>query len=245
MTPVTLLGPAGDMSLTSGGYYCRDNEGRFFRSTVVVIPKQHATTAQALEAELSRLQEVEESQARNTHPEGDGLQRGGEGLQRGGDGLQRGGDGLQRGGDVDGPALFEAEAEQSCGFEDPGVKPWGAEDIFEAYQMRRQSAHESTGISQSAHESKRISQSAHESKRISQSAQESIGVSQSAHEEGQQLSQDVVMAERAEQDVLVVLDPPTRRIFGKSTPWATPAVSRGYCRAFPPFHAERGGVDMG
>ena len=35
MTPVTLLGPAGDMSLTSGGYYCRDNEGRFFRSTVV------------------------------------------------------------------------------------------------------------------------------------------------------------------------------------------------------------------
>ena len=128
MTPVTLLGPAGDMSLTSGGYYCRDNEGRFFRSTVVVIPKQHATTAQALEAELSRLQEVEESQAQSTHPEGDGL--------------QRGGDGLQRGGDVDGPALFEAEAEQSCGFEDPGVKPWGAEDIFEAYQMRR-----STGIS--------------------------------------------------------------------------------------------------
>ena len=60
MTPVTLLGPAGDMSLTSGGYYCRDNEGRFFRSTVVVIPKQHATTAQALEAELSRLQEVED-----------------------------------------------------------------------------------------------------------------------------------------------------------------------------------------
>ena len=97
---------------------------------------------------------------------------------------------------------------QSCGFEDPGVKPWGAEDIFEAYQMRRKSAHESTGISQSAHESKRISQS----------AQESIGVSQSAHEEGQQLSQDVVMAGRAEQDVLVVLDPPTRRIFGKSTP---------------------------
>ena len=194
MTPVTLLGPAGDMSLTSGGYYCRDNEGRFFRSTVVVIPKQHATTAQALEAELSRLQEVEESQAQCTHPEGDGL--------------QRRGDGLQRGGDVDGPALFEAEAEQTCGFEDPGVKPWGAEDIFEAYQMRRTSAHESTGISQSAHESKRISQS----------AQESIGVSQSAHEEGQQLSQDVVMAERAEQDVLVVLDPPTRRIFGKSTP---------------------------
>ena len=33
--------------------YCRDNEGRFFRSTVVVIPKQHATTAQALEAERS------------------------------------------------------------------------------------------------------------------------------------------------------------------------------------------------
>ena len=119
MTPVTLLGPAGDMSLTSGGYYCRDNEGRFFRSTVVVIPKQQATTAQALEAELSRLQEVEESQAQSTHPEGDGL--------------QRGGDGLQRGGDVDGPALFEAEAEQSCGFEDPGVKTWGAEDIFEAY----------------------------------------------------------------------------------------------------------------
>ena len=194
MTPVTLLGPAGDMSLTSGGYYCRDQEGRFFRSTVVVIPKQHATTAQALEAELSRLQEVEDSQARNAHPVGDGL--------------QRGGDGLQSGGDVDGPALFEAEAVQSCGFEDPGVKPWGAEDIFEAYQMRRQSAHESTGISQSVHESKRISQSAHEG----------TGISQSVHEDGQQLSQDAVMAERAEQDVLVVLDPPTRRIFGKSTP---------------------------
>ena len=187
MTPVTLLGPAGDMSLTSGGYYCRDNEGRFFRSTVVVIPKQHATTAQALEAEISRLQEVEDSQARDAHP---------------------GGDGLQRGGDVDGPVIFEAEAEQSSRFEDPGVKPWGAEDIFEAYQLRRQSAHESTGVSQSAPESTGVSQSAHESKRISQSV----------HEEGQQLSQDVVMAERAEQDVLVVLDPPTRRIFGKSTP---------------------------
>ena len=47
MTAVTLLGPAGDMSLTSGGYYCPDHEIRF-------IPKQHATTAQALEAELYR-----------------------------------------------------------------------------------------------------------------------------------------------------------------------------------------------
>ena len=26
MTPVTILGPAGDMSMTSGGYYCRDEE---------------------------------------------------------------------------------------------------------------------------------------------------------------------------------------------------------------------------
>ena len=47
---------------------------------------------------------------------------------------------------------------------------------------------------------------------------ESSGVSQSVHDEDQPLSQDVVMAERAEQDVLAVLDPPTRRIFGKSTP---------------------------
>ena len=134
-----------------------------------------------MEAELSRLQEAEDSQGR---------------------------DELQRGGDVEGPVIFEAETAPPSRFEDPGVKPWGAEDIIEAYQMRRQSAHESTGVSQSAHESKRISQS----------MRESSGVSQSVHAEDQPVSQDVVMAERAEQDVLVVLDPPTRRIFGKSTP---------------------------
>ena len=46
--PTTLL-------TTSGGYYCRDDEGRFLRSIVVVIPKQQATTAQALEDEMRRL----------------------------------------------------------------------------------------------------------------------------------------------------------------------------------------------
>lgn len=50
------------MSITSGGYYCRDEEGRSFRSTVVVIPKQQATTAQALDAELQQLQRRQEEE---------------------------------------------------------------------------------------------------------------------------------------------------------------------------------------
>ena len=209
MTPVTLLGPAGDMSLTSGGYYCRDNEGRFFRSTVVVIPKQYATTAQALEAELSRLQDAEEPQGQIADP---------------------GGERLQSGGDDEQPLFSDVVESSPSRVEVSEATPWGAEDIFEAYQMRRQSAHEGTRISQSVHEGTRISQSAHEGKRISQSLLEDTEIP----------PDDVVLAERTDQDVLVVLDPPTRRIHGKSTPGQllpTPDTTSG------PFlrHVRKGG----
>ena len=94
--------------------------------------------------------------------------------------------------------------------------PWGAEDIFEAYQMRQQST--SNGISQSAHEGKRISQSAPESKQVSQSVHAEDGSSQSLPEHTGPNPEEVVLTEREDQDVLVVLDPPTRRIYGKATP---------------------------
>ena len=197
MTPVTLLGPAGDMSLTSGGYYCRDHEGRFFRSTVVVIPKQHATTAQALEAELSRLHEA-------AVPQGQIADLGGEGLQSGGDGEE--------------PIFSDVMESSPARVGVSEATPWGAEDIFEAYQMRRQSTPEGNGISQSAHEGKRISQSAHEGKRVSQSVHAEAGSSQSLPESTGPNPDDVVLTEREDQDVLVVLDPPTRRIYGKATP---------------------------
>ena len=105
--------------------------------------------------------------------------------------------------------------------------------------MRRQSTQESNGISQSAHEGKRISQSAHAGTRISQSAQAEAGISQSLLEDTEP-PDDVVLAERADQDVLVVLDPPTRRIYGKSTPGQilpTPETTSG------PFlrHVRKGG----
>ena len=194
--PVTLLRPAGDMSLTSGGYYCRDHEGRFFRSTVVVIPKQHATTAQALEAELSRLHEAEV-------PQGQIADLGGEGLQSGGDGEE--------------PIFSDVMESSPARVGVSEATPWGAEDIFEAYQMRRQSTQEGNGTSQSAHEGKRISQSAHEGKRVSQSVHAEAGSSQSLPESTGPNPDDVVLTEREDQDVLVVLDPPTRRIYGKGT----------------------------
>ena len=215
MTPVTVLGPAGDMSLSSGGYFCRDEEGRFFRSTVVVIPKQQATTALALEKEMQRLQQAgQEAPVDVANPEM-------------------------------AEAVVEAEAGQPG--EEP-VPLFGAEDIFEAYRLhgelphslreRRRRLHPTTvdqQVSQSVHAGHGISQSAHAGNGISQSARESNGISQSVQEMDQtsrlghgpqpglaagmeQSSNEVILEEREEQDVLVVMDPPTRRVTGKSTP---------------------------
>ncbi len=195
--PMTVLGPAGDMSLTSGGYYCKDDEGRFFRSTVVVIPKQQATTALELDKEVFRLQQ-------ELH------------------GAQPGGDDRDAGEEP--AAQRPQEVEQEL---------FGAEDIFEAFRIngglprsflerkgrRGTTAKESNGISQSAPESNGISQSAPESNEVSQSALESTEVLQSVQESEEALpSNEVILAEREEQDILVVMDPPTRRVTGKSTP---------------------------
>ena len=235
MTAVTLLGPAGDMSLTSGGYYCRDHEGRFFRSTIVVIPKQHATTAQALEAELSRLHEAEAPQGQIADP-------GGEELQSGGDGEE--------------PLFSDAMESPPAPVGVSEATPWGAEDIFEAYQMRQQSTREGNRISQSAHESKRISQSAHESKRISQSAPESQQVSQSVHaEDGSSQSlpehtgpnpEEVVLTEREDRPGCVggIRSSDTSHLW-QGNPRATSTYGRESLWTFPPPCEERGGVDMG
>ena len=161
MTAVTILGPAGDMSMTSGGYYCRDEEGRFFRSTVVVIPRQQATTARALEEELYRLQQPQGPEGQEEH----------------------------MGGDEDLPRIMEEEDLQQPRMEESPPRPWGAEDIFEAFRLQPQSAHEGKRISQSAREGKRISQSAREGKRISQSAHESNQISQS-EQEGMEIPQE-------------------------------------------------------
>ena len=117
----------------------------------------------------------------------------------------------------------------------PEAALWGAEDIFEAYRLHgelpmprrgtKQSVPELEQVSQSAHELEPVSQSAHELEQVSQSAHELEQVSQSVHEL-QHSSQSVqavepgtmVLEERHEQDVLVVMDPPTRRVTGKSTP---------------------------
>lgn len=100
------------------------------------------------------------------------------------------------GGDHHGPELFAAEELQSQP-QEAGNRALirGAEDIYEAFRLGRQSAHESSGISQSAHEGKGISQSVPEVRPT-----------------------EAIMEARAAQDVLVVLDPPTRRVTGKSTP---------------------------
>ena len=244
MTSVTILGPAGDMSMTSGGYYCRDDEGRFFRSTVVVIPRQQATTAKALEEELYRLQQ----------PQGPAVLE------------------AQVGGDL--PQVLDEEDLQQPRMGESPPQPWGAEDVFEAFRLQPQSAHEGKRISQSAHEGKRISQSAHEGKRCSQSAREGKRFSQSAHEsnevsqsvqaemESQQEKlqgpsdsvespgpeespavadlRDVILQERSESDVLVVVDPPVRRVHGKATPGQ---LLPGPTPTTPPFlcHMRKGG----
>ncbi len=215
MTPVTILGPAGDMSLSSGGYFCRDEEGRFFRSTVVVIPKQQATTALALEKEMQRLQQAGQGgSVEDANPEMN-------------------------------EAVVEAVDGQPGG---APPQLFGAEDIFEAYRLHgelpqsmresRRRLHPTTvvqQVSQSVHEDQQISQSVHEHQQVSQSAHEAQQVSQSMHEQGQhpqlengqqpiswagveQSAEEVILEERAEQDVLVVMDPPTRRVTGKSTP---------------------------
>eukprot|EP00434_Breviolum_minutum_P036940 symbB.v1.2.032742.t1/scaffold3969.1/size47216/2 len=187
MTPVTILGPAGDMSMTSGGYYCRDESGRFFRSTVVVVPRRQATTAQALDEELQQLQQEH-------HPAAEG-------------------------------SLAEEDVQPDPIAPRPDAALWGAEDIFEAYRLHGELPMPRRGTKQSVPELEQVSQSAHALEQVSQSVHELEQVSQSVHEL-QQSSQSVqavepgtmVLEERHEQDVLVVMDPPTRRVTGKSTP---------------------------
>ena len=215
MTAVTILGPAGDMSSTSGGYYCRDEEGRFFRSTVVVIPRQQATTAKALEDELFRLQHQQGMEDREE----------------------------QKGGDEDLPRFAEdAELQEPRLDEEPPQPRGAAEDIFEAFRL--QSTHEGKRISQSAHESKRISQSVHERMETSQERKQDLhdsgnGFGPDSPEEGEDL-RNVVLQEREESDVLVVVDPPVRRVHGKATPGQ---LLPGPTPTTPPFlcHMRKGG----
>ena len=230
MTPVTVLGPAGDMSITSGGYYCRDDEGRFLRSTVVVIPKQQATTAQALEDEMRRLQQPEAllHERRGGRRDRDGVQHPGEGEDSPGGAEEVNVENMDvdLGGDPDNVFGPMEEPRLLQGGQYP--EPYGAEDIFEAFRVHGQSAQVTSRISQSAHEDGKVSQSAHADGRISQSAHEDSRVSQSVPE-GDKVPDETIpeaeLQERQEGDVLVVMDPPTRRIWQISS-WTTTHYSQ-------------------
>lgn len=201
MMAVTLLGPAGDMSVTSGGYYCRDEEGRFFRSTVVVIPKQQATTAQALDAELQQLQLQQD-----VRPEEE-------------------------------VRLDEGVAGEDYGMHRDTPEPWGAEDILEAYRQEgtaprtRRERKKMRTETEAVQGDQQVSQSAHVEQlleQISQSVHEHQEQQDSGHNPQAQLGGEdnkdmtdptgCLLQQRREQDVLLVMDPPTRRIYGKASP---------------------------
>ena len=156
-----MLGPAGDMSITSGGYYCRDDEGRFLRSTVVAIPKQQATTAQALADEMRRLQEPEallqEHRGGSRDQDGEQQPGAGENIPGGAEEVNVENMDVDLGGDPDNVLGPMEEPRLPQGGQYP--EPYGAEDIFEAFRVHGQTAQVTSRISQSAHEHSRISQS--------------------------------------------------------------------------------------
>ena len=47
--PVRLWGPASDLSLTSGGYYAELEDGKFMRTTAIVVPKWRSQNGQILQ----------------------------------------------------------------------------------------------------------------------------------------------------------------------------------------------------
>ena len=55
---VRILGPASDMSPTSGGYWVVDERGNGFRTTVVSVPKKSA--------EMGQLQDLNPGHAQNS-----------------------------------------------------------------------------------------------------------------------------------------------------------------------------------
>ena len=48
--PVRLWGPASDLSLTSGGYYAELEDGKFMRTTAIVVPKWRSQNGQILQS---------------------------------------------------------------------------------------------------------------------------------------------------------------------------------------------------
>ena len=77
MERVTCWGPASNMSITSQGYYVCNEDGNWYRSTVLVQPKQLARNNEAMEA-IARAAEVaeggqeEEEAMLELHPAGSG-----------------------------------------------------------------------------------------------------------------------------------------------------------------------------
>ena len=49
--PVRLWGPASDLSLTSGGYYAELEDGKFMRTTAIIVPKWRSQNGQILQPE--------------------------------------------------------------------------------------------------------------------------------------------------------------------------------------------------
>ena len=53
--PVRLWGPASDLSLTSGGYYAELEDGKFMRTTAIIVPKWRSQNGQILQPEPRQL----------------------------------------------------------------------------------------------------------------------------------------------------------------------------------------------
>ena len=53
--PVRLWGPASDLSLTSGGYYAELEDGKFMRTTAIIVPKWRSQNGQILQPEPPQL----------------------------------------------------------------------------------------------------------------------------------------------------------------------------------------------
>ena len=53
--PVRLWGPASDLSLTSGGYYAETQDGKYIRTTAIIVPKWKSQACQVLHSEPPQL----------------------------------------------------------------------------------------------------------------------------------------------------------------------------------------------